>query len=130
MKKVPGTFAHSNRQSAWHFFRQPTAFEEAVYAIVRRIPKGQTRSYQWVAVQLGDPNRARAVGNALHRNPCLRRACRCQLRRGRQAYASHVPCHRVIRADGSLGGFARGAAAKRALLRREGSRPSRPRNST
>ena len=88
--------------------RVPTPFEEAVYAVVRRIPKGRTRSYRWVAEQLGNPGLARAVGNALNRNP----------------YAPEVPCHRVIHADGSLGGFARGVARKRALLLRE-RRPAR-----
>ncbi len=81
-------------------FHRPTPFEERVYAVVRRIPKSQTRSYQWVATQLGDPSRARAVGNALNRNP----------------YAPQVPCHRVIRLDGSLGGFSKGAEVKRRLL--------------
>ena len=98
--------------------RIPTVFEQAVYAVVRRIPRGQTRSYAWVARQLGNAKLARAVGNALHRTPCLRSAN--VLWRGRQASASHIPCHRVVRADGALGGFARGAAAKRALLRAEG----------
>ena len=71
--------------------------------MVRRIPKGQTRSYRWVAEQLGNAGLARAVGNALNRNP----------------YAPQVPCHRVIRSDGSLGGFAHGPARKRALLLEE-----------
>ena len=85
--------------------RSPTLFEDAVYAIVRRIPRGQTRTYRWVAEALGNPALARAVGNALHRNP----------------YApNRVPCHRVVRADGSLGGYAGGLAKKRALLKREG----------
>jgi O-6-methylguanine DNA methyltransferase len=84
--------------------RVPSPFEERVYAVVRRIPKGEVRTYRWVAKQLGDAALARAVGNALNRNP----------------YAPEVPCHRVIRSDGSLGGFARGSAAKRSLLRREG----------
>ena len=83
--------------------RMPTAFEERVYAVVRRIPRGQTRSYRWVAERLGNPALARAVGNALNRNP----------------YAPQVPCHRVIRANGALGGFAWGVASKRALLRSE-----------
>ena len=83
--------------------RAPTVFEARVYAVVRRIPKGQVRSYQWVARQLGHPGLARAVGNALNRNP----------------YAPQVPCHRVIRSDGSLGGFAHGPARKRALLLEE-----------
>ena len=85
-------------------WRTPTPFEEAVYRVVRRIPKGQTRSYRWVAERLGDPKLARAVGNALNRNP----------------YAPRVPCHRVITSDGSLGGFARRSRKKLALLREEG----------
>lgn len=81
-----------------------TAFDETVYAVVRRIPKGQVRTYRWVAQQLGNPGLARAVGNALGRNPDTRR----------------TPCHRVIRSDGSLGGYRYGASKKRALLKREG----------
>jgi AraC family transcriptional regulator of adaptative response/methylated-DNA-[protein]-cysteine methyltransferase len=81
-------------------------FERRVYAVVRRIPRGQTRTYAWVARQIGRPQAWRAVGNALNRNP----------------YAPHVPCHRVIRSDGSLGGFARGMRRKQAMLRREGAR--------
>ena len=84
--------------------RRPTEFERRVYKVISAIPKGQTRSYRWVAEQLGDVNLARAVGNALGRNP----------------YAPRVPCHRVIKTDGSLGGYAGGLAKKLALLREEG----------
>ena len=84
--------------------RTPTAFEERVYRVVRRIPKGSTRTYRWVAEQLGDPSLARAVGNALNRNP----------------YAPQVPCHRVIKSDGTLGGFAWGPEKKRRMLQDEG----------
>ena len=104
-----------------------TAFQRRVYAAILRIPPGQTRSYQWVAAHIGSPRGARAVGNALHRNPCLRRDAICTLcgvphrrRRGRQAFAPKVPCHRVVRADGSLGGYSGGLSKKRALLRAEG----------
>ena len=83
--------------------RMPTVFEQRVYAIVERIPRGEVRSYQWVARTLGDPKLARAVGQALHRNPDPVR----------------VPCHRVVRADGSLGGYAWGPAKKRRLLAQE-----------
>ena len=83
--------------------RVPTKFEERVYAVVRRIPKSQTRSYRWVAERLGNPGLARAVGNALNRNP----------------YAPRVPCHRVVKSDGSLGGYAGGPAKKRRLLTSE-----------
>ena len=83
--------------------RIPTPFEERVYAVVRRIPRGQTRSYRWVAERLGNPGFARAVGQALKRNPDSQR----------------TPCHRVIRSDGSLGGYAWGPSKKRRLLQRE-----------
>ena len=103
--------------------RVPTRFEEQVYAVVRRIPKGQTRSYRWVAERLGNPALARAVGNALNRNPY---AASVRLRSGRRPERSRgtplVPCHRVVKSDGSLGGFAKGPAAKAALLKREGCR--------
>lgn len=80
-----------------------TPFQQAVYWATARIPTGQTRSYQWVARQIGRPQAVRAVGNALGRNP----------------FMPLIPCHRVIRSDGSVGGFARGPAAKRRLLARE-----------
>ena len=79
---------------------QLTRFQRQVYRVVCRIPKGQTRSYRWVAQQIGSPAAARAVGNALNRNP----------------FAPRVPCHRVVRSDGSLGGFAGGPHKKRRLL--------------
>ena len=105
-------FGHPERAKR----RIPTEFERRVYAVVKRIRRGETRSYRWVAERLGDPKLARAVGQALTRNPCLRRACQCKPRRGRQASPQHVPCHRVIRADGSLGGYACGVSRKRRRL--------------
>ena len=80
-----------------------TVFEQQVYRVIAKIPRGQTRSYQWVAQRIGRPNAVRAVGNALHKNP----------------FAPRIPCHRVIRSDGSLGDFAGGVAKKRRLLARE-----------
>ena len=100
--------------------RAPTPFERRVYAVVRRIPKGQTRSYRWVAQQLGNPAFARAVGNALNRNPWPS-PLNADTQKRRYA-ATVVPCHRVIRSDGSVGGYANGPYRKRALLRREGVR--------
>ena len=85
---------------AW---KQLTPFQQAVYRAAARIPRGQTRSYQWVARAIGRPRAVRAVGNALNRNP----------------FAPRIPCHRVIRSDGSLGGFADGPHAKRRLLAAE-----------
>ncbi len=80
-----------------------TPFQQRVYAVVTRIPSGEVRSYRWVAERLGDARLARAVGGALGRNTDPKR----------------VPCHRVIRSDGSLGGYAWGVARKRRLLAQE-----------
>ncbi|MDD5427969.1 MAG: MGMT family protein [Candidatus Omnitrophica bacterium] len=79
-------------------------FEKAVYKALLKIPKGEVRSYKWAACAVGRPKAARAVGNALNKNP----------------YPVVVPCHRVICSDGSIGGFARGLKAKRRLLAKEG----------
>ncbi|MBI4342001.1 MAG: MGMT family protein, partial [Candidatus Omnitrophica bacterium] len=86
-----------------------------------------TRSYRWVAQQLGDAGLARAVGNALNRTPYAPPPLR--LRSGRRPERSRgtpVPCHRVIKSDGSLGGFARGPRSKLLLLKREGWVPRNP----
>jgi O-6-methylguanine DNA methyltransferase len=80
-----------------------TDFEKKVYRAVMDIPLGQTRSYQWVAKKIGLPSSARAVGNALHKNP----------------YAPFVPCHRVIASDGTLGGYRSGLRKKVQLLNKE-----------
>lgn len=80
-----------------------TAFQEAVWRELRRIPPGETRSYAEIAAAVGRPGAVRAAGSANGANPV----------------AVLVPCHRVIRADGSLGGYAYGLAIKEALLKRE-----------
>jgi O-6-methylguanine DNA methyltransferase len=80
-----------------------TEFDRKVYRAVLKIPLGETRTYKWVAEQVGAPEACRAVGNALNRNP----------------FAPAVPCHRVIRSDGFVGGFAGGAERKKRLLARE-----------
>ena len=82
-----------------------TPFQKQVWLATRSIPSGQTRSYQWVAVQIGKPGAARAVGQALGRNPL----------------PIIVPCHRVLASGGGLGGFGGGLELKRRLLRLEGS---------
>jgi methylated-DNA-[protein]-cysteine S-methyltransferase len=81
-------------------------FERGVYEIARTIPAGQTTSYGAIAAELGDPGAARAVGRALGQNP----------------FPVIVPCHRVIAADGRLGGFSAegGTATKRRMLDIEG----------
>ncbi|WP_037504881.1 bifunctional transcriptional activator/DNA repair enzyme AdaA [Sphingomonas astaxanthinifaciens] len=80
-----------------------TAFQQRVWAELRKIPPGETRSYLDIARALGDPNATRAVGSANGRNPV----------------AIIVPCHRVVRNDGALGGYAGGLDRKRALLEAE-----------
>jgi len=77
-----------------------TPFQCAVWEAARRIPYGQTRSYGWVALQVGKPNAARAVGQALGKNP----------------FPIIVPCHRVLAGDGGLGGFSGGLETKKLLL--------------
>ena len=72
----------------------------------RSIPYGQVRSYGWLAAAAGNPRAARAAGQAMARNPL----------------PIVVPCHRVVAADGSLGGFGGGLEMKRALLELEGVR--------
>lgn len=82
---------------------QGTAFQEAVWQELRRIPPGQTRSYAEIAAAIGRPGAVRAAGSA----------------NGANNVAVLIPCHRVIRADGTLGGYAYGLAIKRELLERE-----------
>lgn len=80
-----------------------TAFQARVWSALRRIPAGQTRSYSEVAAELGAPSAVRAVA----------RAC------GANRTALVVPCHRVVRADGGLGGYRWGLEVKRQLLAAE-----------
>jgi len=80
-----------------------TPFQHQVWRLTRLIPYGETRSYGWLARRLGKIGAARAVGQALARNrlPVI------------------VPCHRVVRGDGSLGGYSGGVGVKESLLRLE-----------
>ncbi len=77
-----------------------TAFQRKVWRILLKIPRGQTRSYAWVARQIGRPKAVRAVANACGANPV----------------PILIPCHRVIASDGSLGGFGGGLVMKKKLL--------------
>ncbi|MDQ3478261.1 MAG: methylated-DNA--[protein]-cysteine S-methyltransferase [Pseudomonadota bacterium] len=81
-----------------------TAFQEAVWRELRKIPLGQTRSYADIAAAVGVPGAVRAVGTANGSNPV----------------SVLVPCHRVIRSDGSLGGYGGGLDNKKKLLEAEG----------
>ncbi|HEX6661871.1 MAG TPA: methylated-DNA--[protein]-cysteine S-methyltransferase [Sphingomicrobium sp.] len=81
-----------------------TAFQEAVWRELRKIPPGETRSYAQIAAAIGQPTAVRAVGTA----------------NGDNHVAVLIPCHRVIRSDGTLGGYAGGLDRKKMLLDAEG----------
>ena len=81
-----------------------TAFQQRCWEALRAIPAGETRSYGEQAAMLGNPKASRAVGSA----------------NGANKIAVLIPCHRVVQADGSLGGYAYGPEIKAELLRREG----------
>ena len=74
-----------------------THFQISVWKELLKIPAGQTKTYKEIAVAIGKPNSSRAVANACAQNP----------------YAPEVPCHRVIRSDGSLGGYSADGGIKR-----------------
>lgn len=80
-----------------------TPFQREIWRAVRYIPHGETRSYTWVAEQVGRPEAARAVGQALGRNPL----------------PVIIPCHRVIARSGGIGGFSGGLEMKKFLLNLE-----------
>ena len=87
-----------------------TAFQESVWRELRKIPPGETRSYAQIAAAIGQPKAVRAVGTA----------------NGDNHVAVLIPCHRVIRSDGTLGGYAGGLDRKRKLLDAEGHREQAP----
>lgn len=77
-------------------------FSKTVFDVIRKIPKGQTMTYKQVAQAAGRPRAFRAVGNILNKN-----------------FDPAIPCHRVIRSDGSTGGYNRGEQQKQERLREE-----------
>lgn len=79
---------------------QGTQFQRRVWRALQEIPSGETRSYQWVAKRIRSPRSVRAVGQANGANP----------------FSLIVPCHRIIRSDGSIGGYAGGVSIKQKLL--------------
>ena len=82
---------------------QITAFQRRVYEALRAVPYGQTRTYEEIAKAIGRSGAARAVARACATNPA----------------AIVIPCHRVVREDGALGGYRWGIEAKKALLDKE-----------
>ncbi|HHZ19268.1 MAG TPA: methylated-DNA--[protein]-cysteine S-methyltransferase [Firmicutes bacterium] len=105
-------FAGKRRELALPLDFRASAFQDRVYKVLQSIPYGSTRSYQEVAQALGHPEACRAVANACARNNI----------------SLLIPCHRVVRKDGSLGGYQWGLERKQALLALEqaGLRKERP----
>ena len=91
---------------AEHSPYEGTEFQVKVWNALKEIPRGEVRTYTEIAVQIGHPNSARAVANACGQNP----------------YPPIVPCHRVVRSDGGLGGYSGvgGVETKRRILSEEG----------
>ena len=83
-----------------------TKFQLKVWAFLKKIPKGSVKTYAQVAEGIGKPLAIRAVANAIGKNP----------------YPNKIPCHRVIRSDGRLGGYSAkgGVKVKKKLLKKEG----------
>jgi methylated-DNA-[protein]-cysteine S-methyltransferase len=88
---------------------RPAEFNKKVWAALKLIPRGKVTTYKEIAKYLGRPKAARAVGNACGKNP----------------NAPRVPCHRVVRSDGRIGGYAGGIKKKIELLKKEGVRVKR-----
>ena len=80
-----------------------TVFQRKVWDKISKIPHGELRTYKWIASEIGNINAVRAVGNAVGKNPV----------------PPIIPCHRVIRTDGKLGGFSSGISLKKWLLKLE-----------
>jgi len=81
------------------------SFRDAVYSVVKKIPKGKVLTYKEVAKMVGKPKAYRAVGTILGKN-----------------FDPNIPCHRVIRSDGNVGKYNRGERVKMRILKQEGYR--------
>ena len=83
-----------------------TKFQRKVWSYIKKIPRGKVKTYKQVAIAINRPKSARAVANAVGKNPL----------------APKIPCHRVIKSDGSIGGYSGkgGVKTKKKLLKKEG----------
>jgi methylated-DNA-[protein]-cysteine S-methyltransferase len=103
-QELDGYFYSNKRSFSVPYNLEGTEFQRQVWHELTKINYGETRSYEDIAQSINRPHSVRAVGNAIGRNPV----------------SILVPCHRVIRKDGSLGGYAGGVSSKRHLLELEG----------
>ncbi len=82
-----------------------TEFQQRVYDVLTKVPSGRITTYKELGKAIGGKGQIyRAIGNALNKNP----------------FAPRIPCHRVVRSNGSLGGFSHGSSAKILILKKEG----------
>lgn len=103
-KELAGYFEEARQEfTCQTAFIEGTEFEKKVWEALKEIPYGETRTYKWLAEEIGKPHAFRAVGNALGKNPI----------------PIIFPCHRVIETDGSIGGYSPGTDIKRRLLELE-----------
>jgi len=84
------------------------SFVEKCYIILKKVPRGKVTTYGEIAKSFGNPKSGRAVGNAMNKNP------RSFLDGG------NIPCHRVVKSNGEIGGFASGSKKKISMLKKEG----------
>ena len=99
-KELGEYFAGKRKEFSFAMLPVGTSFQQRVWQALLRIPYGETRSYGEIALQVGVPNGARAVGGACNKNPIW----------------IAVPCHRVVGASGALTGYAYGTGMKKKLL--------------
>lgn len=84
-------------------YRTPSTFKSKVFNVVKKIPRGSVLTYKDIAMRAGSPSAYRAVGNILNKN-----------------LDKNIPCHRVIRSDGKIGGYNKGTKNKEKILKKEG----------
>jgi len=106
--KHPSKVVQSNKQNMKKITSRQASFSERVYAIVAKIPIGKVMTYKQVAAKAGSPHAARAVGNLMKNN-----------------YNPKIPCHRVVRSDGKIGGYNRGGSERKMVARTRTLRASR-----
>ena len=112
--KLPAAFARTVRLAADGSLSRPaqvdmtglTTFQQKILRLLQTIPRGEVRTYAWLARKAGRPRAARAVGNVMAGNPV----------------PWLLPCHRVVPSQGGVGNYAFGSEMKRDLLHREGAR--------
>jgi len=103
LEKLTYQIENPQKQLSWQLDMRGTAFQQKVWSILLTIPPGQTRTYSWLAQQVGNPRAIRAVARACSQNKI----------------AILIPCHRIIRKNGKISGYKWGSELKRKLILKE-----------